>query len=385
MKIGVPAEIKDQEFRVGLTPAGVLALRQFGHEILIQRGAGKGCGFSDDDYRRAGGIVVDTAGEVYTQDMVVKVKEPQSVEYELLREGQLLFTYLHLAPAPELTRALLDRRIVGIAYETVTDDQGRLPLLVPMSEVAGRLSIQAGASCLQKHMGGNGTLLGGVPGVPGATVVVIGGGVVGTQAARMAMGLGANVTVLDNNLTRLRQLDDLYGPLLQTRYADPMALDELICTADLVVGAVLIPGKQAPKLVSRNMIRQMRPGSVFVDVAIDQGGCAETSRPTTHSAPTFVVDDVVHYCVANMPGSAASTSTRALTNATLYYVLELVNKGFTGAFTHNPGLANGLNVYYGHVTCKAVAQDLGYDFLPVDRILGREQVNFTVPQLDQAV
>jgi len=385
MKIGVPAEIKDQEFRVGLTPAGALTLKQSGHEVFIERNAGQGSGYSDNDYQCAGATVVDTVEQVYAQDMVVKVKEPQPVEYGLLREGQLLFTYLHLAPAPELTLALLQRRIIGVAYETVTDSRGRLPLLIPMSEVAGRLSIQAGAACLQKHMGGNGTLLGGVPGVPGASVVIVGGGVVGTQAARMAMGLGANVTVLDNNIGRLRELDELYGPLLHTRYADVMALEELTRSADLLVGAVLLPGKQAPKLITREMVRQMKSGSVIVDVAIDQGGCAETSRPTTHTDPVYTVDGVVHYCVANMPGSAARTSTHALTNATLPYVLELANKGFTGTMTSNAGLASGLNVYYGHITCKAVAQDLGYDYLPVERILGREQPYNTRPLVGQAV
>jgi len=364
MKIGVPKEIKDQEYRVGLTPAGVLALTQAGHEVHIEKGAGAGIGYSDSDYQQAGAITVDFPEQVYQNPMVVKVKEPQPDELELLKEGQVLFTYLHLAPDAQLTRSLLERKVIGIAYETVTDAAGRLPLLVPMSEVAGRLAIQAGATALQKNNGGNGMLLGGVPGVEAAKVMVIGGGVVGTQAARMAMGLGAEVTILDKNLDRLRQLDDLYGPLLHTRFADPMALESLSREADLVVGAVLLPGKQAPKLISREMVKAMKPGSVLVDVAIDQGGCAETSRPTSHSEPTYLVDEVVHYCVANMPGATARTSTHALTNATLPYVLELANKGYARALNENPGLANGLNVYLGQVTYQAVAEDLGYAYVP---------------------
>ncbi len=373
MKIGVPREIKDQEYRVGLTPAGVQALSKAGHKVIVQTCAGDEIGFADEAYIAAGAAIADDAQQVYAQDMVVKVKEPQPAEYELLTEGQLLFTYLHLAPAADLTQALLDRKIVGIAYETVTDNRGRLPLLIPMSEVAGRLSIQAGSHCLQKHRGGNGMLLGGVPGVAAARVVIIGGGVVGTQAARMAMGLGADVTILDNNLERLRQLDDLYGPLLHTRYADSLALQEQTRQADLVIGAVLLPGKQAPKLITRDMVRQMKPGAVLVDVAIDQGGCAETSRPTTHTEPTYNIDNVVHYCVANMPGAAARTSTLALTNATLPYVLQLAGKGLLRAMLDNPGLANGLNLYYGHVSSQAVASDLGYSYLPVEHIIGKTE------------
>lgn len=369
MKIGVPKEIKDQEYRVGLTPAGVQALCQSGHEVHIEKNAGSGIGYSDSDYVQAGAVIVDYPEQVYENPLVVKVKEPQPEEYELLKEGQVLFTYLHLAPDPKQTSALLKQGIIGIAYETVTDKHGRLPLLVPMSEVAGRLSIQAGATCLQKHNGGNGMLLGGVPGVPAASVVILGGGVVGTQAARMAMGLGAEVTILDNNLDRLRQLDDLYGPLLRTRYADQASVEQLTQDADLVIGAVLLPGKQAPKLISREMISNMKPGSVIVDVAIDQGGCAETSQATTHSEPTYVVDDVVHYCVANMPGASARTSTQALTNATLPYVLELANKGYAAALRDNPGLANGLNVYLGKVTNQPVAEDLGYEYYPVNEVL----------------
>lgn len=369
MKISVPKEIKDQEFRVGLTPAGVNILVNAGHEVLVQHDAGARIGFTDEDYIHAGASIAMDAQEIYEGPMVVKVKEPQTTECAMLHEGQILFTYLHLAPDPALTRSLVDKKIIGIAYETVTDRRGRLPLLVPMSEVAGRLSIQAGATALQMISGGNGTLLGGVPGVAAAKVVIIGGGVVGTHAARMAMGMGAEVTILDNSLDRLRELDDLFGPLLRTRYADIQSIAECSRTADLVIGAVLIPGKQAPKLVTAEMIKTMKPGSVIVDVAIDQGGCFETSRPTTHSEPTYIVDDVVHYCVANMPGACARTSTLALTNATLPYVLALAGKG-TQALLEDPGLGNGLNVYLGQVTCQAVAQDLGYPYVPAVEVLG---------------
>lgn len=369
MKIGVPKEIKEHEYRAGLTPAGVQVLCQYGHEVFIEKDAGNAIGYRDIDYQQAGAIIVDYPEQVYECPMVVKVKEPQKDEFALLTEGQILFTYLHLAPDSTQTSALLDRGVIGIAYETVTDKDDRLPLLIPMSEVAGRLSIQAGATYLQKHNGGNGMLLGGVPGVSPAKVVILGGGVVGTQAARMAMGLGAEVTILDNNLDRLRQLDDLYGPLLHTRFAELQALQELTQDADLVIGAVLLPGKQAPKLISRDIINNMKSGSVIVDVAIDQGGCAETSRPTTHSEPTYIIDDVVHYCVANMPGAVARTSTQALTNATLPYVVELANKGYAQAMRDNPGFANGLNVYRGKVTCHAVAEALGYDYYPTDEVL----------------
>jgi alanine dehydrogenase len=369
MRIGVPKEIKDQEYRVGLTPAGANALVQAGHDVLIQQDAGARIGFSNEAYQAAGAFIVQQVEEVYGCPMVVKVKEPQPVECAMLQEGQLLFTYLHLAPDPEQTQALLDKKVIGIAYETVTDKQGRLPLLVPMSEVAGRLSIQAGATALQMINGGNGTLLGGVPGVPAAKVAIIGGGIVGTQAARMAMGLGAEVTILDNSLDRLRALDDLFGPLLRTRYADSQAIAECVCVADLVIGAVLIPGKQAPKLVTADMVKRMKPGSVIVDVAIDQGGSFETSHATTHTSPTYIIDDVVHYCVANMPGACARTSTLALTNATLPYALALANKG-EQALLDDPGLLNGLNVYRGQVTYAAVAQDLGYAYVPALNVLG---------------
>jgi alanine dehydrogenase len=372
MKIGIPKEIKNHEYRVGATPSGVRAMVEAGHEVVIERHAGARIGFADELYAAAGAVVVDGPEAVYQGPLVVKVKEPQASEFPLMHEGQVLFTYLHLAPDPEQTRNLLERGVVGVAYETVRDGQGRLPLLTPMSEVAGRLAIQAGATSLQLANGGSGVLLGGVPGVAPARVVVLGGGVVGTNAARMAIGLGADVTILDNSLDRLRYLDDVFGPLLKTRYADSQAIEELTGTADLVIGAVLVPGKHAPRLITRDTIRRMRAGSVLVDVAIDQGGCAETSRPTTHSDPTYVVDDVVHYCVANMPGACARTSTLALTNATLPYLLELAGKGVAQALAENPGLREGLNVCRGEVTNRHVAEDLGYPYRPAEAALQLE-------------
>ena len=367
MKIGIPKEIKDHEFRVGATPSGVKTLVDAGHEVVIERDAGAAIGFTDGLYRAAGAHVVDRDA-VYAAPMVVKVKEPQPSEFPLLREGQVLFTYLHLAPDPAQTQALIDRKVVAIAYETVID-KGHLPLLVPMSEVAGRLAIQAGAHALQMSEGGRGVLLGGVAGVPQGKVVIVGGGIVGTQAARMALGLGAEVTLLDNNLARLRTLDDLFGPGLKTRYSDSYTLAELLQQADLVIGAVLIPGKQAPKLITRAHVAHMKRGAVLVDVAIDQGGCAETSRATTHSAPTYVEEGVVHYCVANMPGAVAHTSTWALTHATLPYVLELANKGWRQALRDNAGLREGLNVCEGKVTYRSVAEDLGYDYVPAEQVI----------------
>ena len=369
MKIGIPKEIKNHEYRVGLTPAGAKALTAAGHEVLIETKAGARIGFSDDAYIQAGASIVPDAADIYQCEMVIKVKEPQSVEYELLQEGRLLFTYLHLAPDPQQTQALLDRKVIGIAYETVTDTNGRLPLLTPMSEVAGRLSIQAGAYALQMANGGNGTLLGGVPGVTAANVTIIGGGVVGTEAAKMALGIGANVTILDTNIDRLRYLDDVLGPAIKTRYSDGYAIDELTKSADLVIGAVLIPGKQAPKLITRQHLKAMKNGSVFVDVAIDQGGCAETSRATTHSDPIYMEEGIVHYCVANMPGAVAKSSTLALTNATLPYALQLANKGWQQALTESPGLRSGLNVFQGQVTNRAVAEDLGFSYLSPDEIV----------------
>jgi len=369
MKIGVPKEIKNHEYRVGLTPAGVDTLVSAGHEVLIQTGAGDKVGYSNQAYANAGARIVPDAEGVYDSEMVIKVKEPQPSEYPLLKEGQVLFTYLHLAPDPQQTQALLERKVIGIAYETVTDDKGRLPLLTPMSEVAGRLSIQAGAYALQMANGGNGTLLGGVPGVAAADVCIIGGGVVGTEAAKMALGMGASVTILDTNIDRLRYLDDMMGPAIKTRFSDAYAIEELTSRADLVVGAVLIPGKQAPKLISKQHLKNMISGSAFVDVAIDQGGCAESSRPTTHSDPIYIEDGVVHYCVANMPGAVAKTSTMALTNATLPHALQLANKGWSEALRQNPGLKSGLNVYLGEVTNQCVAEDLGYAYVSPDQVM----------------
>ena len=369
MLIGVPKEIKDQEFRVGVTPAGVKTLVAVGHEVVVESGAGTRIGFSDDAYRAAGAKMVGAAEEAYACPLMVKVKEPQPSEISLLREGQVLFTYLHLAADPGLTRQLVERKIVGIAYETVTDEQGRLPLLTPMSEVAGRVAVQAGATALQMANGGSGTLLGGVPGVSPGKVVILGGGTVGTNAARMALGLGADVTILDHGLPRLRQLDDLFGPRLKTRFAETQAIEELTADADLVVGAVLVPGKRAAKLLSRDMIRRMRPGSVLVDVSIDQGGCSETSRPTTHSAPTYIEEGVVHYCVTNMPAACARTATQALTSATLPYVLQLADKGYREALRENTGLCHGLNLHLGQVTHPNVAADLGYPYVPTETAL----------------
>ncbi len=364
MLIGVPKEIKNHEYRVGMTPAGVYELIRHGHEILIESNAGLAVGYSDEDYQSAGARVAKTADEVYaTTDMIVKVKEPQTNECKMLRSGQLLFTYLHLAPDPEQAKHLLDADCVAIAYETVTDDIGGLPLLAPMSEVAGRLAIQAGAHALERHKGGCGVLLGGVPGIKPANVVVIGGGVVGINAARMAAGLGADVTVFDRNLGVLKKIDNDFNGRIKTIYSNHMNLEKAISYAHLIVGAVLIPGASAPKLVTRAMLKNMKKGAVLVDVAIDQGGCFETSMPTTHQNPTYIVDDVVHYCVANMPGAVARTATLALTNATLPFIVELANKGWRQAVQANPHLLNGVNICMGNVTYYAVARDLGYNYV----------------------
>ncbi len=371
MLVGVPKEIKTLEFRVGLTTGSAEELAHHGHQVIVQTGAGEGIGLSDEMYREAGAEIVATAEEIFERaDMIVKVKEPQPSECKMLREGQVLFTYLHLAPDPEQTRLLKESGCIAIAYETVTDDHGHLPLLSPMSEVAGRMSIQAGAHALEKHKGGSGMLLGGVPGVEAARVVVIGGGVVGTNAVRMAMGMEAHVTVLDRSLDRLKELDFQFGCMLNTIYSTREALWKHVTAADLVIGAVLVPGAAAPKLVTREMLAAMRPGSVVVDVAIDQGGCFETSRATTHSDPTYVEEGVVHYCVANMPGGVARTSTFALNNATLPYTLALADKGYKQALTDDPHLRHGLNVHRGDITYQAVADVLGYDYVPTERILG---------------
>lgn len=368
MHVGVPKEIKTHEYRVGLTPSAVREYAAAGHSVLVQTGAGAGIGASDDDYRKAGARIAATAQEVFSaSDMIVKVKEPQPAEWVQLRENQILFTYLHLAPDPEQAKGLMQSGCTAIAYETVTDDKGGLPLLAPMSEVAGRLAIEAAGHALQRHSGGRGLLIGGVPGVPPARIVVIGGGVVGTHAARMAAGLGAEVTVLDRSIPRLRELDELFNGRVRTRFSTLAALEEEVFAADAVIGAVLIPGASAPKLVTREMLGSMRKGAVIVDVAIDQGGCFETSRPTTHAEPTYEVDGVIHYCVANMPGAVPLTSSHALNNATLPFGLALAAKGFA-AVLDNPHLRAGLNVYRGRLTYRAVAESLGLPFSPVDKI-----------------
>lgn len=369
MIIGIPKEIKNHEYRVGATPSIVRMLVDAGHQVMVQSHAGDKIGYTDAMFTSAGAKIVSSAEEIYRAEMVIKVKEPQASEFPMLREGQILFCYLHLAPDPEQTKQLIDKKVVAIAYETVIDAHGRLPLLVPMSEIAGRIAIQEGATRLQLNNGGKGVLLGGVPGVAPANVVVIGGGVSGTEAARMAMGLGANVTVLDKDLSRLRALDALFGPNLKTLYSSPLAIEEAITKADLVVGAVLIPGKTAPKLIKRDMIKKMAPGSVIVDVSIDQGGCSETSKPTTHADPTYIVDGVIHYCVTNMPGACARSSTQALTNATGDYALMIANKGWRKALLDHVGLRHGLNVCYGQVTNESVAHDLNYPYVPAESLL----------------
>jgi alanine dehydrogenase len=370
MLLGVPKEIKSDECRVGLTPGSVREVRHHGHQVVLESNAGAVIGLDDDIYRAAGAEIVEGAAEVFQRaDMIVKVKEPQAAEIAMLREGQLLFTYLHLAPDPEQTQGLIKSGCVAIAYETVTDDGGGLPLLAPMSEVAGRMSIQAGAHCLELRQGGRGALLGGVAGVPAADVVVIGGGVVGSNAVRIAIGFEARVTVIDKNLKRLKELDDLYSSSLNTIYSTLDAIEHHVSNADLVVGAVLVPGAAAPKLVSTELVGKMRRGSVIVDVAIDQGGCFETSRATTHADPTYMVGDVVHYCVANMPGAVARTSTFALNNATLPCVVALADKGYVQAMQDDPHLKAGLNVHGGRITYEAVARDLDLDYLPADEAL----------------
>ncbi len=375
MEIGVPKEIKNHEYRVGLIPGGVEALVHAGHKVVVQKDAGKAIGFSDEMYIKAGAEIGDSAERIYQCETVIKVKEPQAEEIELLQYGQILFTYLHLAADRQLVDGLLKSGVIGIAYETVRDDCGRLPLLTPMSEVAGRLAIQAGATAMQMANGGRGILLGGVPGVAPARVLVIGGGVVGTQAAKMALGLGADVTLLDTNLERLRYLDDVYGPGLKTRYSDRHSISELSQQADLVIGAVLIAGRQAPKLITRDNIKSMQPGSVLVDVAIDQGGCAETSKPTTHQEPIYVVDDVIHYCVANMPGACARTATLALTNATMPYVLALANMGYQQAMAEDAGFLAGLSVHQGILTSEDVAQDMQLSYVLPEALLSAQPGN----------
>jgi alanine dehydrogenase len=371
MLIGVPKEIKNHEYRVGLIPASVRELVHHGHKVLVETKAGAGIGFDDAAYQAAGASIATNAADIFAQaDMIVKVKEPQPVECKMLRKGQLLYTYLHLAPDPEQTQGLLKSGCTAIAYETVTSARGGLPLLAPMSEVAGRMSVQVGAHYLEKAQGGAGILLGGVPGVRAANVVVIGGGISGTHAVRMALGMEAIVTVIDKNLDRLRELDEVFGSSLNTIYSTVDAIEQYVIGADLVIGAVLVPGAAAPKLVTRKMIQQMRPGSVVVDIAIDQGGCFETSHATTHADPVYVVDNVTHYCVANMPGAVARTSTIALNNATLPFAVALANKGAKKALSDDPHLLNGLNIHDGQVTYKAVAEALKLKYTPAQQALG---------------
>ncbi len=363
MLIGVPKEIKNHEYRVGMTPVSVREAVRHGHKVWVQTQAGSGIGATDEDYKAAGAQIIPTAEEVFAKaDMIVKVKEPQAVERKMLREGQILYTYLHLAPDPEQTKDLVASGAVCIAYETVTSPRGGLPLLAPMSQVAGRMSIQSGAHCLEKAQGGRGVLLGGVPGVAPAKVVILGGGVVGTNAAAMALGMGADVVVLEKSTDRMEELVGRFGTSLKTIYSTQGAVEDECATADLVIGGVLIPGAAAPKLVTRKMLKDWKAGSVLVDVAIDQGGCAETSKATTHADPTYVVDGVIHYCVANMPGGVARTSTFALNNVTLPFGLAIADKGWRQALKDDPHLANGLNVAHGKVTYKAVAEDLGYAY-----------------------
>jgi alanine dehydrogenase len=366
MIIGVPREVKDHETRVGLVPSGATALREAGHEVLVETHAGEGSTISDEEYVHAGAVIVPSAPDIWSKaDLVVKVKEPQPGEYGFLRQGLTLFTYLHLAPLPELTDRLLRSGVTGIAYETIVEPDGSLPLLTPMSEVAGRMAVQVGAQYLERPNGGRGVLLGGVPGVAPANVAILGGGVVGTNAAKVALGMGAHVTIIDRSLNRLRELDDIFNGLAVTLASNAWTISETLKHSDLVVGGVLIPGASAPKLVSRAMIARMKRGSVAVDVAIDQGGCFETSRPTTHTDPVYVVDNVVHYCVSNMPAAVPHTSTFALTNATFPYLLELANKGVEEACREHPGLRAGVNTWQGRITHRGVAESQGRPFIGI--------------------
>ncbi len=370
MLVGVPKEIKNREYRVGLTPASVRELIAHGHQVLVENNAGFEIGFTNDLYLAAGAAIADTAEEIFAKaDMIVKVKEPQPKECAMLREGQILYTYLHLAPDPIQTQGLINSGAIAIAYETVTDDFGGLPLLAPMSEVAGRMSVQAGAHALEMSQGGRGQLLGGVPGVEPGKVAIIGGGVVGTNAARMAVGLGAEVTILDRSVRRMQQLDDIFQGRVKTVFSTQDAVEEHVLAADLTIGAVLVPGAAAPKLVSRDMVASMPRGSVLVDVAIDQGGCFATSKATTHENPTYIVDEVVHYCVANMPGGVARTSTLALNNATLRHALALADKGWRQALADDRHLLAGLNVWNGQVVYEAVARDQNLTYVPASTAL----------------
>jgi alanine dehydrogenase len=377
--IGTVKEIKDNEYRVGLVPGGVKALTTSGHEVLVESGAGVGSGISDDEYRQAGAQVVTAAAEVWSRAAIlVKVKEPLESEYPRMREGQLLFTYLHLAPLPGLTRALLDRKVTGVAYETIARADGSLPLLTPMSEVAGRMAIQVGARYLERVHGGRGILLGGVPGVPPAEVIIVGGGVVGMNAAKMALGLGARVSILDKSVAKMQYIDDVFGGRVATVMSNPVNIARSVVRADLLVGAVLVPGAAAPKLVTREMISTMKKGAVVVDVAVDQGGCIETTRPTTHSRPTYEVDGVVHYCVANMPGAVPRTSTFALTNVTLPYLLKMADLGLERALREEPSLLPGVNTHAGHLTCSPVGEAQGIPVSSLRDMLALKPVSTTL-------
>ena len=370
MLIGVPKEIKNHEYRVGMTPTSAKEAVRHGHQVWVEANAGSGIGATDADYAAAGAKIIPTAAEIFAKaDMIVKVKEPQAVERKMLRPGQILYTYLHLAPDPEQTKDLIASGAICIAYETVTSPRGGLPLLAPMSQVAGRMSVQSGAHCLEKAQGGRGVLLGGVPGVAPGKVVILGGGVVGTNAAVVALGMGADVTILEKNTDRMEELVARFGTAIKTIYSTQGAVEDECATADLVIGGVLIPGAAAPKLVTKAMLKDWKPGSVLVDVAIDQGGCAETSKATTHADPTYVVDGVIHYCVANMPGGVARTSTYALNNVTLPFALAIAGKGWQKALSDDPHLKNGLNVAHGHVTYKAVAEDLGYSYVAAEKAM----------------
>jgi alanine dehydrogenase len=370
MLVGVPKEIKNHEYRVGLLPAGVRELIHHGHEVMVETNAGAAIGFDDESYRQTGAIIVDSPEEIFAKaEMVVKVKEPQAVERKQLHESQTLFTYLHLAPDLPQTQDLMDSGATCIAYETVTDAKGHLPLLAPMSEVAGRMSVQAGAMCLEKSHGGSGMLLGGVPGTHQGRVLILGGGVVGQNAAQMAVGMGANVTIIDKSIDVMREIDARFGNRVQTLYSTQDAIISEALEADLIIGAVLVPGASAPKLITRELVTRMKKGSVMVDVAIDQGGCFETSKPTTHAEPTYIVDEVVHYCVANMPGAVARTSAAALNNATLPFVLQLADKGAEGAMKANVHLLHGLNVYHGKITNEHVGEAHGLDFVSPEELM----------------
>jgi alanine dehydrogenase len=369
MRIGVPKEIKDYEFRVGLTPELVRVLTKQGHQVVVQTGAGARIGYTDESYLQAGGQISQTAAQVYECELVVKVKEPLPQEFTYLREGQILFGFFHLAAEPRLAEALVEKKVVAIACETVTDSQGRLPLLLPMSEIAGRVGVQAAATTLHLDQGGRGVLLGGVPGVPPAKVVVLGGGVAGAEAVKIALGMGADVTVLDHNLDRLRRLQEIFGIALKTRYSTESAIEEEVEPADVLIAAVLIPGRRAPHLIGQSLVRRMARGAVIVDIAIDQGGCCETSVPTSHSHPTYIVEGVVHYCVTNMPGACARTATQALNNALFPYVVALANKGYRGALSEDVHFRDGLNVCLGAVTNRAVAEDLGYPYFEAAHFL----------------